>query len=77
MARQKRLSLPKRFTASLTEKAYGRLRDLNAEYGLGNNYLLVVLLENLDRYGDDETLKRIFDEFIAEYGAPETPHRAL
>ncbi|MXU65386.1 DUF3105 domain-containing protein [Oceanomicrobium pacificus] len=66
----KRLPLPKRFNAALTEDAYARLRSLNAEYGLGNNYLLVVLLEGLDRYADDDQLRKVFEDFIAEYGAP-------
>jgi len=44
----KRYPLPKRFNAALTEKACARLRDINAVAGFGNNYCLVVLLENLD-----------------------------
>ncbi|WP_419911006.1 hypothetical protein [Hoeflea sp.] len=67
---KKRLPLPKRFSAGLTEAAYAQLRDLNADWGLGNNYLLVVLLENLDLYADREKLDNVFREFIAEYGAP-------
>lgn len=66
----KRLPLPKRFSVALTEKAYARLRDLNAQYGLGNNYLLTVLLENLDGFADPAKLKDTFDTFISEYGAP-------
>ena len=66
----KRFPLPKRFNAALSDEAYDKLRALNARWGLGNNYLLVVLLENLDRYADPEALARAFDEFIAEYGAP-------
>lgn len=68
----KRYPLPKRFNAALSEVAYARLRDLNAAYGLGNNYLLVVLLENLDRYADPAALDRAFADFIAEHGAPAT-----
>ena len=68
---KKRLPLPTRFSVALTEKAYGRLRDLNAEYGLGNNYLLTVLLENLDRFADPARLKGAFEDFIPEYGAPQ------
>lgn len=67
----KRLSKPKRFQAGLTEEAYARLRALNARYGLGNDYLLVVLLERLDDYADPGKLDSAFREFIAEYGAPE------
>ena len=67
----KRLPLPKRFNLGLTEKAYARLRELNGQYGLGNNYLLTVLLENLDAFADPARLKGAFDAFIAAYGAPD------
>ncbi|MEM9050189.1 MAG: hypothetical protein AAGC92_15905 [Pseudomonadota bacterium] len=53
---------------NLTEAAYDRLRALNATYGLGNNYLLVVLLERLDEIADPQALDQAFDGFIAEYG---------
>ena len=66
----KRYPLPKRFNAALSEDAYAKLRALNARWGLGNNYPLVVLLENLERYADQEALDRVFEDFIAEYGAP-------
>lgn len=66
----KRYPLPKRFNAALSEAAYAKLRGLNAKWHLGNNYLLVVLLENLDSYADQEALDRAFRDFIAEYGAP-------
>lgn len=66
----KRYPLPKRFNAALSETAYARLRELNAKWHLGNNYLLVVLLENLDSYADPATPGRAFEAFIAEYGAP-------
>ncbi len=66
----KRLPLPVRRSMNLTEPAYERLRALNEEYGLGNNYLLTVLLEHLDDYADADKLAAVFDEFIAEYGAP-------
>ena len=66
----KRLPLPVRRSMNLTEPAYERLRALNEEYGLGNNYLLTVLLERLDEYADADKLAEVFDEFIAEYGAP-------
>jgi len=71
--RKKRYPLPKRFSAALSERAYTRLRDLNAAYGLGNNYLLVVLLERLDDFADADALDGAFRSFIAEYGAPERP----
>lgn len=70
---KKRLPLPKRFNAAMTEEAYARLRALNADYGLGNNYLLTVLLENLDTYANDKKLKKVFNDFLAEYCPPEQP----
>jgi hypothetical protein len=66
----KRLPLTIRRSMNLTEPAYERLRTLNEEYGFGNNYLLTVLLERLDDYADADKLAAVFDEFIAEYGAP-------
>jgi len=66
----KRLPLPKRFNAALTETAYARLRALNARYGLGNNYLLTVLLDNLDTFADARKLDAAFEAFIADYGSP-------
>ena len=67
----KRLPLPVRRSMNLTEAAYERLRALNTQYSLGNNYLLVVLLENLDAITEPEKLNRAFQRFIAEYGAPD------
>ena len=67
----KRLPLPVRRSMNLTEDAYARLRQLNDQYGLGNNYLLTVLLERLDDIADADKLDAVFQEFIAEYGAPE------
>jgi hypothetical protein len=66
----KRLPLPRRFKLALTEDAYARLRDLNAELGLGNNYLLSVLLERLDDIADAVALEKALADFTAEYGAP-------
>ena len=73
----KRYPLPKRFNAALSDAAYARLRALNARWQLGNNYLLVVLLERLDDFADPTALDRAFADFIAEYGAPSaTPDTA-
>ena len=66
----KRFSLPKRFNAALSEKAYEQLRALNAKYHYGNNYLLTILLENFDEITDAEAVEQVFAEFKAEYGAP-------
>ena len=66
----KRYPLPKRFSAALSEKAYANLRALNDRYHYGNNYLLTILLENLDAITDSEALEKAFADFKAEYGAP-------
>lgn len=68
--RVKRLPLPRRFQAAVTDAAYDRLRELNGRYGLSNNYLLTVLLERLDEYGDADRLDAVFKSFIEEYGTP-------
>lgn len=68
--KRKRFPLPKRFNAALSEKAYANLRGLNEKWLLGNNYLLVVLLENLEEIVDQEALDRVFEDFVLEYGAP-------
>ena len=41
--------LDKRFHARLSEAAYAKLRELAARSGLGNNYVLTVLLEDMER----------------------------
>ncbi|MDH3579034.1 MAG: hypothetical protein OEM91_00210 [Hyphomicrobiales bacterium] len=64
------MPLPKRFNAALTEKAYARLRAINAETGLGNNYCLTVLLENLDEIADEARLRQAYDRFLADYCPP-------
>ena len=66
----KRFPLPKRFSAALSEKAYANLRALNAKYHYGNNYLLTILLENLDTNTQPDAVERVFADFEAEYGAP-------
>lgn len=72
MARR-RYPLPKRLNVALSEAAHARLRSLNARWGLGNNYLLVVLLERLDEFADEAALEAAFRAFIEEYGAPAPP----
>ena len=66
----KRYPLPKRFNAALSEKAYTQLRELNAEYHYGNNYLLTIILENFEAITSAEEVRRVFAEFAAEFGAP-------
>ncbi|MHA7777521.1 hypothetical protein [Roseibium sp. M-1] len=67
----KRLPLPKRFNAALSEKAYERLRALNADWHYGNNYLLTILLENFDEIVDADRFEAVMKTFIADYGQPE------
>lgn len=69
-SKPKRLLLPKRFSAALTEKAYARLRRLNDDWHFGNNYLLTILLENFDEIVDEEKFQGVMQEFVAEYGQP-------
>ena len=66
----KRFPLPKRFNAALSEKAHANLRALNDKYHYGNNYLLTVLLENLDTIADADAVDQAFVAFKEEYGAP-------
>jgi hypothetical protein len=66
----KRYSLPRRFNAALSDAAYENLRKLNERYHFGNNYLLTILLENLDSIADPKALDKAFADFAAEYGAP-------
>jgi len=66
----KRYPLPKRFTAAISEKAYENLRELNKKYHFGNNYLLTILLENLDKITNHEAVETIFADYKEEYGAP-------
>ncbi|MGI9319378.1 MAG: hypothetical protein ACR2QW_18770, partial [bacterium] len=65
----KRYPLPRRFSAAVSDRAYECLRVLNGKYGYGNNYLLTILLENLDEIADPEALESAFEAFKAEYGA--------
>jgi DTW domain-containing protein YfiP len=69
----KRFPLPKRFSAAMSEKAYETLRELNGQYHYSNNYLMTILLENLDEFADKEKLDQVFRDFIEEYGQP-APH---
>ena len=67
---QKRYPLRKRFNAALSERAYEKLRQFNDRYHYGNNYLLTILLENLDSVASTKELDRAFEMFAAEYGSP-------
>ncbi len=71
MAARKHYPLPRRLNVAMTDKAHARLRQLNTEYGFGNNYLLTFLLENLDEIADPHALDRVFNRLIAEFGSPD------
>lgn len=66
----KRYPLPKRFSAALSEEAYENLRKLNQRYHFSNNYLLTILLENIESITDEAALDRVFSDFADEFGAP-------
>lgn len=66
----KRYPLPKRFSAALSEEAYENLRKLNQRYHFSNNYLLTILLENIESITDEAALDRVFSDFAEEFGAP-------
>lgn len=66
----KRYPLPKRFSAALSEGAYENLRKLNQRYHFSNNYLLTILLENIESITDEAALDRVFSDFADEFGAP-------
>ncbi len=66
----KRYPLPKRLNVALSEKAYANLRGLNEKYGYSNNYLLTILLENIQAITSQAETEKVFDKFNAEYGAP-------
>ena len=66
----KRYPLTKRFNAALSDKAYGNLRVLNEKYHYGNNYILTVLLENIEIIAKKGSVEKVFADFRAEYGAP-------
>ena len=67
----RRLPLPRRFSAAVTEDAYARLSALSARYGLGSDYLGSVLLKRLDAIAGPERPDVVFRDFVAEYGAPQ------
>ena len=66
----KKYVLSKRFSVALSEQAYTNLRALNKKYGYGNNYLLTVLLENIDTVTNPGEVQKAFKKFEDEYGSP-------
>ena len=59
--------LPKRVSVALTEQAYANLRALAAETGLGNNYVLTVLLEDMDRTIDRDALRQAARDMLERH----------
>lgn len=59
--------LPKRFSVALTEEAYSNLRALAAETGLGNNYVLTVLLEDMDRTIDRDAFRQAARDMLERH----------
>ncbi len=59
--------LDKRFQARLSDAAYARLRRLAEETGLGNNYILTVLLEDYDRTVDHAAFLQAVREMLERH----------
>ncbi len=64
----KRYPLLKRFNVALSNKTYSNLRALKKKHGYGNNYLLTILLENLEGITKLKEVERIFQKFKSGYG---------
>lgn len=63
--------LPKRFNIGMTPEAYANLRQLADESCLGNNYVLTVLLENMDTIIDRDAFRAAVDELIETHRKPD------
>lgn len=59
--------LDKRFHARLSTAAYANLRRLADETGLGNNYVLTVLLEDMDRTIDLAAFRQAVADMLARH----------
>jgi len=59
--------LKKRFGVAMTPEAYGNLRQLADESCLGNNYVLTVLLENMETVIDRAEFRRAVDAMLATH----------
>lgn len=59
--------LDKRFNLGLTSAAYANLRELADETGLGNNYVLTVLLEDMDRTIDRKAFRQAAADMKARH----------
>ena len=63
-SRKRHKPLPKRFSVAMSEAAYANLRALADETCLGNNYVLTVLLENIDRTVDRAAFRDAVDDML-------------
>lgn len=59
--------LKKRFNVAMTPEAYAALRALAEETGLGNNYVLTVLFEEIDRTIDREAFRTAAREMLERH----------
>jgi len=59
--------LPKRFNVAMTDEAYANLRVLAEESGLSNNYVLTVLLEEMDRTIDRGAFREAALEMLVQH----------
>lgn len=59
--------LDKRFNAAISNEAYANLRTLAEESCLGNNYVLTVLLENMDRVIDRAAYREVVREMLEKH----------
>ncbi len=59
--------LDKRFNLGLTSAAYANLRVLAEETGLGNNYVLTVLLEEMDRTIDRTAFRQAAKDMLRRH----------
>ncbi len=67
--------LEKRFNVAMTPEAYANLRRLAEDSGLGNNYVLTVLLENMARTIDRDGFRQAVRELVEKHGPPPTKRK--
>ena len=75
--RKRHKPLPKRFSVAMSEAAYASLRALAGETCLGNNYVLTVLFENMDRVIDRKAFRKAVDDMLGESSADGVKRNAL
>lgn len=59
--------LEKRFSVAMTPEAYANLRVLADESCLGNNYVLTVLLENMENVIDRDEFRRAVESMLEKH----------